>query len=70
VSDAGSQRSIYRYREMGFQATDFKILDARYDGLATWRTLKYLAATGETVLATMKNVPSRPQANGRHGGYR
>lgn len=28
VSDAGNQRPVYGYREMGFQTTYFKILDA------------------------------------------
>ena len=37
VSDAGNQRPIYRYREMGFQATYFKILDVGHGGSATWR---------------------------------
>jgi len=33
VSDAGNQRSVYGYREMGFRATDFKILDVSYAGI-------------------------------------
>jgi hypothetical protein len=33
VSDAGSRHSVYGYREMGFQATDFKILDVSYAGI-------------------------------------
>ena len=32
VSDAGNRRSVYGYREMGFQATDFKILDVAHAG--------------------------------------
>jgi hypothetical protein len=32
-SDAGNRHSVYGYREMGFQATDFKILDISCAGI-------------------------------------
>ena len=33
LSDAGNRAFRYGYREMGFQATDFKILDVSYAGI-------------------------------------
>jgi hypothetical protein len=41
VSNAGNQRLMYGYRELGFQATDFTILDSRLQEMAACRKSEF-----------------------------